>query len=123
MLSTFWKHFPCQTKKSLRACQNLSPRKDMFLHDNLRKHYGLVWTSLVVCNFNVEQYKRSLIMLNEKVLPLLPKPVLMTDFLLGSFSTGGAISMLALSGVFTLMVNYNLDYPDFYKKLYELFRV
>ena len=31
--------------------------------------------------------------------------------------------MLALSGVFTLMVNYNLDYPDFYKKLYELFRV
>jgi len=101
----------------------IAENEDMFLHDNLRKHYGLVWTSLVVCNFNVEQYKRSLIMLNEKVLPLLPKPVLMTDFLLGSFSTGGAISMLALSGVFTLMVNYNLDYPDFYKKLYELFRV
>jgi len=88
-----------------------------------RKNFGIVWTSLLKCKFNLDQYKRTLILLNEKVIPLLPKPLLLTDFLLGCFSVGGAISMLALSGVFTLINEYNLDYPDFYTKLYELFTV
>ena len=34
---------------------------------------------------------------------MLPKPLLVTDFLLSCYSVGGAISMLALSGVFTLI--------------------
>ena len=33
---------------------------------------------------------------------------------------GGAISILALHGVFLLMQKYNLEYPDFYTKLYAL---
>jgi hypothetical protein len=33
----------------------------------VRKNYGGIWTSVVLCKFSKEQYKRSLIMLNEKV--------------------------------------------------------
>jgi len=92
-------------------------------YNQLRKNFGTVWISILMCKFNLDQYKRSLIMLNEKVIPLLPKPLLLTDFLLSCYSVGGAISMLALSGVFTLITKYNLEYPDFYAKLYELFTV
>lgn len=33
---------------------------------------------------------------------------------------GGAVSLLALHGVFILMQNHNLEYPEFYTKLYSL---
>ncbi|NWQ81903.1 NOC4L protein, partial [Columbina picui] len=33
---------------------------------------------------------------------------------------GGAISLLALNGLFVLIHQHNLEYPDFYKKLYSL---
>ncbi|KAK3686293.1 Maturation and nuclear export of 40S ribosomal subunits interacting protein [Vermiconidia calcicola] len=45
---------------------------------------------------------------------------ILADFLTDSFNEGGALSLLALSGIFTLMTERNLDYPDFYTKLYSL---
>ena len=43
-----------------------------------------------------------------------------SDFLTDSYNTGGSTSLQALSGVFYLISERNLDYPDFYKKLYSL---
>ena len=65
--------------------------------------------------------RRVLVILHDKVLPHLPRPLLLTDFLLSSYEMGGSISLLSLSGVFTLVQQHNLEYPDFYKKLYALF--
>lgn len=45
---------------------------------------------------------------------------LLTDFLTDSFNEGGSLALLALSGIFNLMTKRNLDYPDFYTKLYSL---
>ena len=56
-----------------------------------------------------------------KVIPFLPRPLLLTDFLLTSYSVGGAISLLALSSVYTLISQHNLEFPQFYTKLYQLF--
>lgn len=42
------------------------------------------------------------------------------DFLTDSYNTGGSTSLLALSGVFYLIQERNLDYPSFYLKLYSL---
>ena len=78
-------------------------------------------------------------------MPHLEKPLLLTDFLMESYAvgkliniiesmylkiiskhlifsciSGGSVSILALNGVFLLMQNHNLEYPDFYKKLYAL---
>lgn len=42
------------------------------------------------------------------------------DFLTDSYNVGGATSLLALSGLFYLIQEKNLDYPQFYTKLYSL---
>jgi len=116
--------FPLPDDTKLNSSRKFFENNEETLnHKAVKKNYGKIWTGLVTCKFNVEQYKRALIMLNEKVIPLLPQPLLLTDFLLGSFDIGGAISVLALSGVYTLIAQYNLDYPDFYKKLYSMFQV
>lgn len=44
----------------------------------------------------------------------------LADFLTDSFSAGGSLSLLALNGIFKLMTECNLDYPEFYTKLYSL---
>ncbi|KAI9140459.1 CBF/Mak21 family-domain-containing protein [Paraphysoderma sedebokerense] len=66
-------------------------------------------------------YKRVLLMMHKKILPNLPDPKVLMSFLTESYNLGGSVSLLALNGVFTLIKDYNLDYPDFYKKLYALF--
>lgn len=42
------------------------------------------------------------------------------DFLTDSYNAGGATSLLSLSGLFYLIQEKNLDYPDFFMKLYSL---
>ena len=42
------------------------------------------------------------------------------DFLTNSFNVGGSTSLMALSGLFHLIQEKNLDYPQFYLKLYSL---
>lgn len=37
-----------------------------------------------------------------------------------AFIPGGAVSLMALNGLFVLMTKYNLEYPDFYTKLYNI---
>jgi len=90
-------------------------------NDLTKKTFGAVWIKFLKFKLSLELYKRVLVILHDKVLPYLPRPLLLTDFLLESYNVGGSISLLALSGVFTLVQQYNLEYPDFYKKLYKLF--
>lgn len=66
-------------------------------------------------------HKQFLIILLEKVLPHLDKPLLLTDFLMDSLDIGGPVSLLALQGIFTMIQVYNLDYPNIFAKLYSMF--
>ncbi|XP_069352838.1 nucleolar complex protein 4 homolog isoform X6 [Eulemur rufifrons] len=50
----------------------------------------------------------------------LAQPTLLIDFLSSAYDLGGAISLLALNGLFVLIHKHNLEYPDFYRKLYGL---
>ncbi|KAM9306344.1 nucleolar complex protein 4 homolog isoform 2-T2 [Pholidichthys leucotaenia] len=68
----------------------------------------------------VSLYKKVLLILHDGVLPHMSKPTLMIDFLTAAYDVGGAISLLALNGLFILIHQHNLDYPDFYQKLYNL---
>ena len=87
----------------------------------MKKSFSNCWLQILKCRINFDQYKRVLLILDASVLPHLAKPLLMTDFLLSAYNVGGSISLLALSGVFTLITKYNLEYPEFYTKLYQLF--
>jgi len=113
-----------QTEMSTLLCHEAKHReKSTYILDQdlVKRTFGNVWIKFLKFKLNLELYKRVLVMLNDKVLPYLPRPLLLTDFLLESYNVGGSISLLALSGVFTLVQKYNLEYPDFYKKLYALF--
>lgn len=48
-------------------------------------------------------HKKMLIVLLERVLTNLEKPLLLTDFLMDSLDVGGSISLLALQGIFTMI--------------------
>uniref|UniRef100_A0A670JLB0 CCAAT-binding factor domain-containing protein n=1 Tax=Podarcis muralis TaxID=64176 RepID=A0A670JLB0_PODMU len=65
-------------------------------------------------------YKKVLVILHDSILPHMNEPTLMIDFLTVAYDVGGAISLLALNGLFVLILEHNLEYPDFYKKLYSL---
>ncbi|KAK3085127.1 hypothetical protein FSP39_024825 [Pinctada imbricata] len=86
-----------------------------------KKMFSHVWLDFLRHKLPASLYKRVLVMLHEKVMPHLTSPLLLSDFLTQSYEIGGAISLLALNGLFILVHKYNLDYPDFYEKLYALF--
>ena len=87
----------------------------------VQKNFDTIWHDLGKMEHKeVELYKRILILLTEKVMPILSNPLAFTDFLIESYNIGGSISLLALNGVFILINKHNLEYPDFYKKLYAL---
>jgi hypothetical protein len=44
----------------------------------------------------------------------------LSDFLTASYEQGGLTSLLALEGLFVLMLHHNLEYPRFYASLYKL---
>jgi U3 small nucleolar RNA-associated protein 19 len=67
-----------------------------------------------------EQRKTILRLTATSIAPWFLKPELLMDFLTDSYDAGGSMSLLALSGVFYLIQERNLDYPSFYRKLYSL---
>ncbi|KAE8634863.1 hypothetical protein XENTR_v10002455 [Xenopus tropicalis] len=89
----------------------------------LKEHkrvFERVWMSFLKHQLSVSLYKKVLLILHESILPHMSKPTLMIDFLTAAYDVGGAISLLALNGLFILIHQHNLEYPDFYKKLYSL---
>lgn len=78
------------------------------------------WLALISMDMSREQRKVILGLMAESIAPWFVKPELLMDFLTDSYNTGGSISLLALSGVFYLIQEKNLDYPSFYRKLYSL---
>lgn len=86
-----------------------------------RKNLNKVWSCIMLWQHSVSTHKQLLILLLEKVLSNLDKPLLLTDFLMDSLDVGGPVSLLALQGIFTLIQVHNLDYPNIYAKLYSMF--
>ncbi|KAI8329051.1 CBF/Mak21 family-domain-containing protein [Chlamydoabsidia padenii] len=78
------------------------------------------WLAILRLPMTDEYYRRTLLIMHKRILPHLAEPRLLMDFLTDAYNVGGAISLLALNGIFTLITEHNLDYPDFYKKLYSL---
>ncbi|KDN41975.1 CBF-domain-containing protein [Tilletiaria anomala UBC 951] len=69
---------------------------------------------------SLAQTHEVLLRLHIQILPHLVKPNMLLDWLVDCVDAGGATSLLALNGLFTLMIHHNLDYPAFYTKLYAL---
>ncbi|KAI1179325.1 CBF/Mak21 family-domain-containing protein [Nemania sp. FL0916] len=85
-----------------------------------KKQCQSAWVALLRCNLDRRQRKRLLEAMAESIAPWFTQPELLMDFLTDSYNAGGSLSLIALSGVFYLIQNRNLDYPSFYQKLYSL---
>ncbi|KAI7163671.1 CBF-domain-containing protein [Hortaea werneckii] len=86
-----------------------------------RKTAQEAWLSIFRLPLDRANRKRILHIATTRILPwFTTRMELLTDFLTDSFSAGDTLSLLALSSIFHLMTTHNLDYPDFYTKLYSL---
>ncbi|KAF9276693.1 hypothetical protein BGZ68_009842 [Mortierella alpina] len=88
---------------------------------NHRRVFSDCWIAILRLPFTPVIYKKTLLIVHKRIIPHLPQPTVLMDFLTDSYNAGGAISLLALKGLFILITEHNLDYPDFFKKLYMLF--
>lgn len=86
-----------------------------------KKSLNKVWSCIMHWELTPPLHKQLLIVLLERVMTHLEKPVLMTDFLMDSLDADGPIGLLALQGVFILVTKHNLDYPNIFTKLYSMF--
>ena len=73
-----------------------------------RRGFSECWLKLLKLPLNEEMYKKVLLILHKRILPHLSEPKLLMDFLTDSYNVGGAVSLLALNGLFTLITEHNL---------------
>jgi U3 small nucleolar RNA-associated protein 19 len=78
------------------------------------------WLAVLRNNLSEVQRKSLLRIMSYTIAPWFTRPELLMDFLTDSYNVGGSTSLLALSGLFYLIQEKNLDYPQFYTKLYSL---
>ncbi|KAF6154343.1 hypothetical protein GIB67_026799 [Kingdonia uniflora] len=86
----------------------------------MKTKFTKAWTSLLRLSLPLEVYKEVLANLYKVVIPHFSNPVMLCDFLTRSYDIGGVISVMALSGLYILMTEHGLEYPNFYDKLYML---
>lgn len=96
--------------------------KPMKLEDLVNKRQiNKIWNFIIQWDHNETTHRQLLILLLEKILVHLEKPILLTDFLMNSLDCGGSISLLAFQGIFILIHKFNMSYPNIYEKLYAMF--
>ena len=86
-----------------------------------RAAFGAAWLALLGCTpLPRAVYRATLAKLPTAVIPYLPSPHLLADFLGHAYEQGGLVAILALNSVFLLMTRHGLEYPRFYAQLYAL---
>jgi U3 small nucleolar RNA-associated protein 19 len=78
------------------------------------------WLAAFRGGISKDQRKAILTVFARQIAPWFRQPEMLMDFLTDSYDLGGGTSLLALSGLYYLISEKNLDYPAFYTKLYSL---
>ncbi|KAJ5708497.1 hypothetical protein N7488_008298 [Penicillium malachiteum] len=97
-----------------------SQKKRLTSVNSHKKRAQEAWLAILRNNLSQAQRKSLLRIMVHHIEPWFSRPELLMDFLTDSYNVGGATSLLALSGLFYLIQEKNLDYPQFYTKLYSL---
>uniref|UniRef100_A0ACD5UDG1 Uncharacterized protein n=1 Tax=Avena sativa TaxID=4498 RepID=A0ACD5UDG1_AVESA len=90
------------------------------INKKLKVKFTKAWLAFLKLPLPLDVYKEVLATIHQNVIPSMPNPAILCDFLTRSYDIGGVISVMALSGLFILMTQHNLEYPKFYDKLYAL---
>ncbi|KAF3909024.1 hypothetical protein ABW21_db0200326 [Orbilia brochopaga] len=84
-----------------------------------QRHFQDAWLALLSRPLPSKQ-RDVLAILPKRIIPYFPNPRLLMDYLTDTYNSGGVVALLALQGLFNLMMSHNLDYPNFFPKLYAL---
>ena len=87
---------------------------------SLKKYAQGAWMMILKRDLSKAQRKFILERVSGHIVPWFLNIELLMDFLSDSVDGGGSTALLALSGLFYLIQKKNLDYPQFYQKLYSL---
>ncbi|KAJ6224950.1 hypothetical protein RDWZM_003495 [Blomia tropicalis] len=98
----------------------LPTRKFKFDYERDAELYSNLWIKYLRFKLAPVTYKRVLVYLDKYAIQHFSNPLLLADFLINSFKTGGIISLLSLSPLYILIGKCNLEYPNFYDQLYQL---
>lgn len=86
-----------------------------------RSVLGEAWLSCLSLPYlPMKAHKRALQYIPKEVLPIMRNPLRLADYMTKSYKIGGITSVLALNGLFILMTQNGLEYPQFYSSLYAL---
>ncbi|KAL3922956.1 MAG: hypothetical protein SGILL_001927 [Bacillariaceae sp.] len=88
-----------------------------------RREYQKAWLSVLRLPLPMSSLKQALHYIPENVLNYISQPLRFADFFMQAYSdheNSGVIGILALDGLFLLITEYGLEYPNFYKQLYKL---
>ncbi|XP_072765070.1 nucleolar complex protein 4 homolog B isoform X2 [Anoplolepis gracilipes] len=99
------------------------PQDAIFTWDQsaVKRALNKVWGCVMHWELTPQLHKQLLLVLLERVMLHLEKPILLTDFLMDSLDVDGPVGVLALQGVFILVTKHNLEYPNIFTKLYSMF--
>lgn len=100
-----------------------TPPSLIFKTSTFKVNYQKTITSLLRYKLSLNQYKSILAIMNKRILPLMAEPTSLMDFLTECYDSQDLIvQILSLGSLYDLMKTYNLEYPDFYRKLYSLLK-
>ncbi|KAI8984139.1 hypothetical protein BDF20DRAFT_905204 [Mycotypha africana] len=94
-----------QAKKDGTRKKKMHPLLQLKVH---KRSFTDCWLQLFKLPLTEEMYKKILLILHKRILPHLSEPKLLMDFLTDSYNVGGAVSLLALQSLFTLIIDHNL---------------
>lgn len=89
---------------------------------HFKTQYQRAFVTVLSYPLSVHQYKEILVILHKRIIPNMEQPQSLMDFLTDAYnvSDDSSVPLLALNSLYELMKSYNLEYPDFYTKLYTL---
>eukprot|EP00756_Hemistasia_phaeocysticola_P011346 Hpha_TRINITY_DN15110_c0_g2::TRINITY_DN15110_c0_g2_i1::g.127146::m.127146/K14771/NOC4, UTP19; U3 small nucleolar RNA-associated protein 19 len=91
------------------------------LHAHEHKHvFERLWLGVLGMKLERGRLLTLLESMHEAIIPHLPDPKVLFDFLSTSYTEGGIVGVLALQALFVLMTKHGLEYPAFFDQLYAL---
>ncbi|KAF8426320.1 CBF/Mak21 family-domain-containing protein [Tirmania nivea] len=107
------------TKKSKKCSTSKAP--PIISPTSHRTQLSDLWLATLRLPLTPDEQKNVLSSMTHSIVPYFTHPHLLFDFLTDCYNQGSVMAILALNGLFELIKAKNLDYPNFYEKLYALF--
>ena len=106
--------------KAAEASRWPATARQLLSRQRHRSQFCKTWRSVLALPLPADTFRSVLTEWPNAIVPHVPVPLRYCDLLSDGYARGGVDAILALRGLFVLMTQYNLEYPQFYSRLYTL---